>query len=157
MSVRRQTQEIRTYRLAWSPSNRFLATARHLRSTISNSPPRRLTRLLVYFDCFTGACVMLFGCCVHVIAQTAIERCAVLWCCAALCRTVLCCHCVFVVRVFSVQHSPVTDEPAPPMSVADYVKLKGGNKPITKILIANNGIAAVKAIRSIRKVRCVSV
>jgi len=36
-------------------------------------------------------------------------------------------------------------------SVADFVKSSGGNKVIEKILIANNGIAAVKAIRSIRK------
>mmetsp|Transcript_9843 Transcript_9843/g.16193 ORF Transcript_9843/g.16193 Transcript_9843/m.16193 type:complete len:2349 (-) Transcript_9843:1208-8254(-) len=36
-------------------------------------------------------------------------------------------------------------------AVAKYVRKSGGNKPIRKILIANNGIAAVKAIRSIRK------
>lgn len=35
-------------------------------------------------------------------------------------------------------------------SVADYVKRLGGNNVITKVLIANNGIAAVKFIRSIR-------
>lgn len=35
-------------------------------------------------------------------------------------------------------------------SVADYVKKLGGNNVITKVLIANNGIAAVKFIRSIR-------
>jgi len=36
-------------------------------------------------------------------------------------------------------------------SVAEFVKNSGGNKVIEKILVANNGIAAVKAIRSIRK------
>ena len=46
--------------------------------------------------------------------------------------------------------SASTDE-RPRISVADYVKAKGGRHVITRILIANNGIAAVKAIRSIRK------
>lgn len=38
-------------------------------------------------------------------------------------------------------------------TVADYVKVLGGNKSIVieKVLIANNGVAAVKAIRSIRR------
>ena len=38
-------------------------------------------------------------------------------------------------------------------SVQGYVEDLGGNKAtaITKVLIANNGVAAVKAIRSIRK------
>nr|ANM86838.1 acetyl-CoA carboxylase [Stygiella incarcerata] len=36
-------------------------------------------------------------------------------------------------------------------SVADYVRDRGGVRPIQRLLIANNGIAAVKAIRSIRK------
>ena len=38
-------------------------------------------------------------------------------------------------------------------SVANYVKALGGEKStvITKVLIANNGVAAVKAIRSIRR------
>jgi acetyl-CoA carboxylase/biotin carboxylase 1 len=36
-------------------------------------------------------------------------------------------------------------------SVADYVHHTGGNKVIDTVLIANNGIAAVKAIRSIRQ------
>eukprot|EP00163_Fabomonas_tropica_P009035 TRINITY_DN1881_c0_g2_i1.p1 TRINITY_DN1881_c0_g2~~TRINITY_DN1881_c0_g2_i1.p1 ORF type:complete len:185 (+),score=13.23 TRINITY_DN1881_c0_g2_i1:183-737(+) len=36
-------------------------------------------------------------------------------------------------------------------SIADYVEQFGGNKVIEKILIANNGISAVKAIRSIRR------
>jgi len=35
-------------------------------------------------------------------------------------------------------------------SVAEYVQYLGGNKVIRSVLIANNGIAAVKAIRSIR-------
>lgn len=38
-------------------------------------------------------------------------------------------------------------------SVASYVQALGGSKSIviTKVLIANNGVAAVKAIRSIRR------
>lgn len=36
-------------------------------------------------------------------------------------------------------------------SVEEYVKAKKGRKAINKILIANNGISAVKAIRSMRK------
>jgi hypothetical protein len=36
-------------------------------------------------------------------------------------------------------------------NVADYVAKLGGNRVIKRVLIANNGIAAVKAIRSIRK------
>jgi acetyl-CoA carboxylase/biotin carboxylase 1 len=36
-------------------------------------------------------------------------------------------------------------------SVEEFVKTHGGNQPINKILIANNGIGAIKAIRSIRK------
>jgi len=37
------------------------------------------------------------------------------------------------------------------MSLDEYVRAKGGNRVISKILIANNGIAAVKAIRSMRR------
>jgi len=37
------------------------------------------------------------------------------------------------------------------MTLDEYVKVKGGNRVINKILIANNGIAAVKAIRSMRR------
>ncbi|KAJ9106305.1 hypothetical protein QFC21_001450 [Naganishia friedmannii] len=44
-----------------------------------------------------------------------------------------------------------TLEKAPPSKVADFVKSQGGHTVITKVLIANNGIAAVKEIRSIRK------
>ncbi|KIK60436.1 hypothetical protein GYMLUDRAFT_43751 [Collybiopsis luxurians FD-317 M1] len=40
---------------------------------------------------------------------------------------------------------------APPSSVYDFVKANGGHTVITKVLIANNGIAAVKEIRSIRQ------
>ncbi|KAF9266806.1 hypothetical protein L218DRAFT_1074678 [Marasmius fiardii PR-910] len=40
---------------------------------------------------------------------------------------------------------------APPSSVYDFVKNAGGHTVITKVLIANNGIAAVKEIRSIRQ------
>ncbi|KAG7093554.1 hypothetical protein E1B28_007224 [Marasmius oreades] len=40
---------------------------------------------------------------------------------------------------------------APPSSVHDFVKNAGGHTVITKVLIANNGIAAVKEIRSIRQ------
>ncbi len=35
--------------------------------------------------------------------------------------------------------------------VADYVAKLGGDFVIRKVLIANNGVAAVKAIRSIRQ------
>ncbi|PLW32050.1 hypothetical protein PCASD_18464 [Puccinia coronata f. sp. avenae] len=38
-----------------------------------------------------------------------------------------------------------------PSPVADFVRRKGGHTVITKILIANNGIAAVKEIRSVQK------
>ncbi|KAF9904003.1 acetyl-coenzyme-A carboxylase [Linnemannia zychae] len=40
---------------------------------------------------------------------------------------------------------------APAGSVRDFVSQHGGHSVITKILIANNGIAAVKEIRSVRK------
>ncbi|WWD21283.1 hypothetical protein CI109_105767 [Kwoniella shandongensis] len=40
---------------------------------------------------------------------------------------------------------------APSGRVTDFVKAQGGHTVITKVLIANNGIAAVKEIRSIRK------
>ncbi|KDE05599.1 acetyl-CoA carboxylase [Microbotryum lychnidis-dioicae p1A1 Lamole] len=40
---------------------------------------------------------------------------------------------------------------AAPSRVADFVRSRGGHTVITKVLIANNGIAAVKEIRSIRK------
>ena len=40
---------------------------------------------------------------------------------------------------------------APPGPVTDFVRKSGGHSVITKILICNNGIAAVKEIRSIRK------
>ncbi|PPQ90739.1 hypothetical protein CVT25_010128 [Psilocybe cyanescens] len=40
---------------------------------------------------------------------------------------------------------------APPSSIHDFVKANGGHTVITKVLIANNGIAAVKEIRSIRQ------
>jgi acetyl-CoA carboxylase/biotin carboxylase 1 len=36
-------------------------------------------------------------------------------------------------------------------SVPEFVEWSGGNHAIEKILIANNGIGATKAIRSIRK------
>ncbi|PFH51931.1 hypothetical protein AMATHDRAFT_141248 [Amanita thiersii Skay4041] len=39
----------------------------------------------------------------------------------------------------------------PPSNVYDFVKSHGGHTVITKVLIANNGIAAVKEIRSIRQ------
>jgi hypothetical protein len=48
-----------------------------------------------------------------------------------------------------------SDSGAPPAgqyaSIGEYVKKCGGDRPIRKVLIANNGIAAVKAIRSIRR------
>ncbi|OKP10922.1 Acetyl-CoA carboxylase [Penicillium subrubescens] len=40
---------------------------------------------------------------------------------------------------------------APPSSVKDFVANHGGHSVITSVLIANNGIAAVKEIRSVRK------
>lgn len=36
-------------------------------------------------------------------------------------------------------------------SVKEFVESYGGNHEIKKVLVANNGIGAVKAIRSIRK------
>lgn len=36
-------------------------------------------------------------------------------------------------------------------SVEDFVEFSGGDHAIQKVLIANNGIGAIKAIRSIRK------
>ncbi len=36
-------------------------------------------------------------------------------------------------------------------SVQDFVQQSGGDHAISKVLIANNGIGAVKAIRSIRR------
>lgn len=44
-----------------------------------------------------------------------------------------------------------TLDTAGPGRVTDFVKAQGGHTVITKVLIANNGIAAVKEIRSIRK------
>ncbi|PCH36265.1 acetyl CoA carboxylase [Wolfiporia cocos MD-104 SS10] len=44
-----------------------------------------------------------------------------------------------------------TLDKAPAGPVADFVKNNGGHTVITKVLIANNGIAAVKEIRSIRQ------
>ncbi|CAG8472312.1 12933_t:CDS:2 [Cetraspora pellucida] len=42
-------------------------------------------------------------------------------------------------------------EKAPPGNIQEFVKEHNGHTVVTKILIANNGIAAVKEIRSIRK------
>ncbi|KAJ1021262.1 hypothetical protein NDA18_005503 [Ustilago nuda] len=42
-------------------------------------------------------------------------------------------------------------ETAPASPVADFIRKQGGHSVITKVLICNNGIAAVKEIRSIRK------
>ncbi|POV99067.1 hypothetical protein PSTT_13983 [Puccinia striiformis] len=59
---------------------------------------------------------------------------------------------------FKQDHSKVQDfiggnaiDSAAPSPVTDFVRRKGGHTVITKILIANNGIAAVKEIRSVRK------
>ncbi|KAI8929064.1 carboxyl transferase domain-containing protein [Entophlyctis helioformis] len=46
---------------------------------------------------------------------------------------------------------PLSDETAATVAVKEFVRLAGGHTAITKVLIANNGMAAVKAIRSIRK------
>ncbi|KZW01238.1 hypothetical protein EXIGLDRAFT_603199 [Exidia glandulosa HHB12029] len=58
----------------------------------------------------------------------------------------------------TVDHSKVSHfiggnslDKAAPGSVHDFVKQHGGHTVITKVLIANNGIAAVKEIRSIRQ------
>ncbi|KAK1145973.1 acetyl-coenzyme-A carboxylase [Aspergillus melleus] len=40
---------------------------------------------------------------------------------------------------------------APPSSVKDFVAKHDGHSVISSVLIANNGIAAVKEIRSVRK------
>ncbi len=37
------------------------------------------------------------------------------------------------------------------LTVEDYVKAKGGNRVIRKVLIANNGMAATKSIMSMRQ------
>ena len=42
-------------------------------------------------------------------------------------------------------------ERAAPGAVADFVRKHGGHSVVTKVLISNNGIAAVKEIRSVRK------
>lgn len=42
-------------------------------------------------------------------------------------------------------------ETAAPSAIRDFVEARGGHTVITSVLIANNGIAAVKEIRSIRK------
>ena len=42
-------------------------------------------------------------------------------------------------------------EKAAPSAVADFVRNHGGHSVVTKVLISNNGIAAVKEIRSVRK------
>lgn len=45
-----------------------------------------------------------------------------------------------------------TSAPAPTFeNMEDYVTRLGGKRPFRKVLIANNGIAAVKAIRSVRR------
>lgn len=36
-------------------------------------------------------------------------------------------------------------------SLEEYCKQRGGTRPIRRIFIANNGIAAVKCIRSVRR------
>lgn len=47
--------------------------------------------------------------------------------------------------------APLTPDPSPLTPLEAYVARLGGKRPIRKVLIANNGIAAVKAIRSIRR------
>jgi len=37
------------------------------------------------------------------------------------------------------------------LTVEDYVKARGGNRAIRKVLIANNGMAATKSILSMRQ------
>jgi acetyl-CoA carboxylase/biotin carboxylase 1 len=36
-------------------------------------------------------------------------------------------------------------------TIEEYVEARGGNRPIKKVLIANNGMAATKSIRSMRQ------
>jgi len=45
--------------------------------------------------------------------------------------------------------TPVSDSSV--QSLEDYVKSRGGNLPIKKVLIANNGMAATKSILSMRQ------
>jgi hypothetical protein len=67
--------------------------------------------------------------------------------------------CVFcfvsVSSIMSRRERSATNQPRTFLNVEQYVDELGGNKkrPIKKVLIANNGIGAVKAIRSIRRVR----
>ena len=42
-------------------------------------------------------------------------------------------------------------EPSTSTALDDYVSSRGGNLPIRKILIANNGMAATKSILSMRQ------
>merc|ERR1712151_550714 len=38
-----------------------------------------------------------------------------------------------------------------PKTIEDYVENRGGNRPIKKVLISNNGMAATKSILSMRQ------
>lgn len=51
----------------------------------------------------------------------------------------------------TIEQQPVTTLPAGVTSMEDYVKQRGGNRPIKKVLIANNGMAATKSIMSMRQ------
>lgn len=51
----------------------------------------------------------------------------------------------------SIVQSKTTGDTSFFASVKDFVESSGGNHAIGKVLVANNGIGATKAIRSIRK------
>lgn len=49
------------------------------------------------------------------------------------------------------RNSPLAMDDQVLLTIPEYVKKMGGKNPISRILIANNGIAAVKSIRDMRK------
>jgi acetyl-CoA carboxylase / biotin carboxylase 1 len=53
--------------------------------------------------------------------------------------------------LFSTVEEPPTIVASSVKSLEDYVKDRGGNRPIRKVLIANNGMAATKAMLSMRQ------
>jgi hypothetical protein len=52
---------------------------------------------------------------------------------------------------FATPPGEVADDRSSIQSLEDYVKDRGGNLPIRKVLIASNGMAATKSILSMRK------
>lgn len=57
----------------------------------------------------------------------------------------------FETTLFSTIERPVTIADSVTKTLEDYVKERGGNRPIRKVLIANNGMAATKSILSMRQ------